>query len=107
MSDCSCRHFSTSGVLPESNTSGTFKDRKSTRLNSSHLVISYAVFCLKKKKKFYDVSLVRKSSKKSLPSSQPNSPIVHCTTYYVSGHRHLLSYSAVSLACIRFRYPSD
>src|SRR3989454_5667786 len=27
-----------------------FRDRKSTRLNSSHLVISYAVFCLKKKK---------------------------------------------------------
>src|SRR2546426_4053754 len=30
---------------------GTRGDRKSTRLNSSHLVISYAVFCLKKKKK--------------------------------------------------------
>src|SRR3989454_8491613 len=30
---------------------GGGKDRKSTRLNSSHLVISYAVFCLKKKKK--------------------------------------------------------
>src|SRR2546426_8865465 len=29
------------------------RDRKSTRLNSSHLVISYAVFCLKKKKKNY------------------------------------------------------
>src|SRR5256885_12307436 len=29
----------------------TTKDRKSTRLNSSHLVISYAVFCLKKKNK--------------------------------------------------------
>src|SRR3989454_4785253 len=28
-----------------------WRDRKSTRLNSSHLVISYAVFCLKKKKK--------------------------------------------------------
>src|SRR2546426_1513257 len=28
-------------------------DRKSTRLNSSHLVISYAVFCLKKKKSSY------------------------------------------------------
>src|SRR5256885_12929230 len=27
-------------------------DRKSTRLNSSHLVISYAVFCLKKKKQY-------------------------------------------------------
>src|SRR5256885_7025793 len=30
-------------------------DRKSTRLNSSHLVISYAVFCLKKKKAAYAV----------------------------------------------------
>src|SRR2546426_4338918 len=30
--------------------SATEADRKSTRLNSSHLVISYAVFCLKKKK---------------------------------------------------------
>src|SRR2546426_6104968 len=30
---------------------GGYLDRKSTRLNSSHLVISYAVFCLKKKKK--------------------------------------------------------
>src|SRR2546426_5924281 len=30
-------------------------DRKSTRLNSSHLVISYAVFCLKKKKETYDM----------------------------------------------------
>src|SRR5205807_5244519 len=29
------------------------QDRKSTRLNSSHLVISYAVFCLKKKKQTY------------------------------------------------------
>src|SRR5256885_16670365 len=29
---------------------GVRADRKSTRLNSSHLVISYAVFCLKKKK---------------------------------------------------------
>src|SRR2546426_11829924 len=29
---------------------GHERDRKSTRLNSSHLVISYAVFCLKKKK---------------------------------------------------------
>src|SRR2546426_7512822 len=32
------------------------KDRKSTRLNSSHLVISYAVFCLKKKKKKNNIS---------------------------------------------------
>src|SRR5256885_12918404 len=31
----------------------TRRDRKSTRLNSSHLVISYAVFCLKKKRSQY------------------------------------------------------
>src|SRR5439155_12864943 len=30
---------------------GSNRDRKSTRLNSSHVAISYAVFCLKKKKK--------------------------------------------------------
>src|SRR5256885_4276715 len=36
--------------LPISASMGSI-DRKSTRLNSSHLVISYAVFCLKKKKK--------------------------------------------------------
>src|SRR5205814_5830644 len=32
--------------------SAMMRDRKSTRLNSSHLGISYAVFCLKKKKKY-------------------------------------------------------
>src|SRR5699024_11828787 len=32
-------------------------DRKSTRLNSSHVSISYAVFCLKKKKKHYTLKL--------------------------------------------------
>src|SRR5438132_6492006 len=36
-------------------------DRKSTRLNSSHTVISYAVFCLKKKKK----KKIRKTDKKN------------------------------------------
>src|SRR5256886_7909519 len=33
-------------------------DRKSTRLNSSHSQISYAVFCLKKKKKHIKISLI-------------------------------------------------
>src|SRR5437879_10452679 len=41
-----------SGPVPEGNVGGgTGIDRKSTRLNSSHRCISYAVFCLKKKKK--------------------------------------------------------
>src|SRR5256885_8625376 len=35
---------------PDPAPGGRWPDRKSTRLNSSHLVISYAVFCLKKKK---------------------------------------------------------
>src|SRR5690554_7452629 len=37
--------------LPKLTASRMRKDRKSTRLNSSHVRISYAVFCLKKKKK--------------------------------------------------------
>src|SRR5260221_3347420 len=36
---------------------GHLRDRKSTRLNSSHTVISYAVFCLKKKKNKKDNGL--------------------------------------------------
>src|SRR3712207_8401898 len=36
----------------------TTRDRKSTRLNSSHANISYAVFCLKKKKKLYKIRVI-------------------------------------------------
>src|SRR5215467_15405916 len=39
-------------------------DRKSTRLNSSHLVISYAVFCLKKKKNIKSTFFLYKKKKK-------------------------------------------
>src|SRR5437870_10295976 len=39
------------------------QDRKSTRLNSSHVAISYAVFCLKKKKKHNRMSLSHKAYK--------------------------------------------
>src|SRR2546426_9040375 len=47
-----------------------FTDRKSTRLNSSHLVISYAVFCLKKKKK-------KKTTKyTNVPLSSKNNHII-------------------------------
>src|SRR5438045_7449191 len=38
------------------------RDRKSTRLNSSHLGISYAVFCLKKKKRKKSVTLIHNRS---------------------------------------------
>src|SRR5437773_8778608 len=39
-------------------------DRKSTRLNSSHITISYAVFCLKKKKKNERNKNIKKNKKK-------------------------------------------
>src|SRR2546426_3577805 len=38
------------------------QDRKSTRLNSSHLVISYAVFCLKKKKNRHLVGILTRNA---------------------------------------------
>src|SRR3989454_9890002 len=44
------------GIVAKFISSGDRRDRKSIRLNSSHLVISYAVFCLKKKKKTHNTS---------------------------------------------------
>src|SRR2546429_2496425 len=53
----SCTQHSSTGSQrgPES----SHRDRKSTRLNSSHGYISYAVFCLKKKKKSYSITLYK------------------------------------------------
>src|SRR5436853_1850445 len=51
------RPFRVSAVL------SLIEDRKSTRLNSSHLGISYAVFCLKKKIKLY-ISIARNPTHK-------------------------------------------
>src|SRR5256885_10223546 len=42
------------GVIELRRIRDAVEDRKSTRLNSSHLVISYAVFCLEKKKYYID-----------------------------------------------------
>src|SRR5690348_17847767 len=48
------------------------KDRKSTRLNSSHPSISYAVFCLKKKRKKYPINRIRWSwLTTSVPTTHP------------------------------------
>src|SRR5262245_64487063 len=51
-----------SGRRPAAPRCASSPDRKSTRLNSSHLGISYAVFCLKKKKKNNDRYQNRKKS---------------------------------------------
>src|SRR5215813_15037479 len=49
----------------------TGSDRKSTRLNSSHVRISYAVFCLKKKKK-KQTQITKKKKKKEKKKKKDN-----------------------------------
>src|SRR2546430_10323174 len=69
-------------LLPQVKASSTtmeFRDRKSTRLNSSHSQISYAVFCLKKKKK------PQNTSSKYLEN------ILAFTIYYIDDHQHTRS----------------
>src|SRR5258708_30062357 len=55
------------------------RDRKSTRLNSSHQIISYAVFCLKKKKQ----TECRIASPVDMMSARP-----HAHSLYVDNSRH-------------------
>src|SRR2546422_8268620 len=53
------------------NTTRIAADRKSTRLNSSHGYISYAVFCLKKKKKETKIKSARMRSRPRDPRRRP------------------------------------
>src|SRR2546422_8114317 len=57
---------------------GQCRDRKSTRLNSSHGYISYAVFCLKKKKKPLSsgISISRTTRNRYLPPTTPRSTVM-------------------------------
>src|SRR3712207_7065969 len=50
------RHIRDFGTAPDGRIFRAPRDRKSTRLNSSHANISYAVFCLKKKNKIFTVT---------------------------------------------------
>src|SRR2546422_1886738 len=57
---------------------GTEQDRKSTRLNSSHGYISYAVFCLKKKKKENESQRASNESRiQPVPPSQDEARVGH------------------------------
>src|SRR5215468_11424756 len=51
------------GCLSGAEREHDLRDRKSTRLNSSNITISYTVFCLKKKKKNQNISLIKKTKK--------------------------------------------
>src|SRR2546426_7930993 len=56
------------------------RDRRSTRLNSSHLVISYAVFCLKKKKNTATVAIIFRHRSSTLHSTHNASATLTAAT---------------------------
>src|SRR5204862_4586238 len=61
---------------PASPDQESWVDRKSTRLNSSHVEISYAVFCLKKKKRSY-AARDEESTAERLPARRRRMPRRH------------------------------
>src|SRR5205809_3774597 len=61
-------------------------DRKSTRLNSSHGYISYAVFCLKKKKKKITFTLTKPNTHRTRTSILR---IAHCAVHTVTNQHRL------------------
>src|SRR5256885_8183257 len=81
------------------------EDRKSTRLNSSHLVISYAVFCLKKKKPIHGVCHFGLRLATSFTTAVNLAPELSCLL-------NALSHTCYSVECIdahrrsRTRHPS-
>src|SRR2546430_9162977 len=88
------------GVLEQPG--GRGQDRKSTRLNSSHSQISYAVFCLKKKKKL-SCSLCA-SSESTRPNPFIQLDYLYTPIIYVSVVGRILSWlSCVQLASISTR----
>src|SRR6266496_1819220 len=76
------------------------RDRKSTRLNSSHVEISYAVFCLKKKKHFYDPWILLISDK--LTNSIDWSPELQCSYELRQLRRDALAAELHKLICFFF-----
>src|SRR6266850_3383760 len=68
-------HSPTIAAWPRRRGDRISRDRKSTRLNSSHLVISYAVFCLKKKKINETTIQVKKNTKNKNEEDQKQNKI--------------------------------
>src|SRR6266704_793904 len=75
------------------------RDRKSTRLNSSHVSISYAVFCLKKKKNTANVVCVLKKKKKMDTKQESNYSI---SSYLIILYTSLSTLSSMSLPMLFF-----
>src|SRR5471032_437179 len=64
-------------------------DRKSTRLNSSHITISYAVFCLKKKKKKHKIFFLKKKKKKNHNIKKINKHTESIDIFFIFFFNHL------------------
>src|ERR1039457_3794716 len=77
-------------------------DRKSTRLNSSHLVISYAVFCLKKKKKTNQLIPLIHREHKLQPRTPSSSTLYHVNLYVITPPLFHLAGVYVLLLCFFF-----
>src|SRR5260221_6527044 len=68
------------GGFPDAVWTLDYEDRKSTRLNSSHTVISYAVFCLKKNQQSRRrCSIASSSARMDYSASQPPRPVAAIT----------------------------
>src|SRR5256885_6914432 len=80
------------------------KDRKSTRLNSSHLVISYAVFCLKKKTHCRTERPCPHIRQDHHPHAILHTPICACGRLTLMTHAHTL-YSKPSTDDIAYSPP--
>src|SRR5437588_7063493 len=75
MPDRHSRPVSPSAMVRATTESQSSPDRKSTRLNSSYTVISYAVFCLKKKKKIqYNLPNHRQQKNKHRHKKEQKNP---------------------------------
>src|SRR5205814_6045180 len=69
------------------------RDRKSTRLNSSHLGISYAVFCLKKK------------NKKQITKNSTYNPNYNSPSHPFYTHTHLISFALyTTILCVLYTH---
>src|SRR5471030_2936720 len=77
------------------------EDRKSTRLNSSHLGISYAVFCLKKKKKKYIVQSFKKVKKNKRSQNVPHAMSWNCN-YSIILLLFITSHTIILWCCFFF-----
>src|SRR5256885_12178734 len=76
------------------------RDRKSTRLNSSHLVISYAVFCLKKKKNFHSLYQSPPKSTRSRAKRTQGHAFAHRIYYDFKHGQRRHAYSDTWIGCL-------